>query len=147
MHDARWGIYAATWTAIKEFYPIGSGVGTYAEVFQRFQTADLSGMFINNAHNDYLEWLMEGGLPAGILIATFIFLYIVRWLTAYTGTPWRTHNFIQVAAGLSVLAMLLHSLLDFNLHIPANQIYLALMAGLFFRVNGKQRSGQDSGLD
>ena len=145
MHDARWGIYAATWTAIKVFFPLGSGVGTYAEVFQRFQTADLSGMFVNNAHDDYLEWLMEGGAAAAALVVAFLGLYLVRWFSVYTRGTWRTHNFIQVAAGLGVLAMAMHSLVDFNLHIPANQIYLALLAGLFFRVNAEDVSGHDMG--
>jgi hypothetical protein len=84
-------------------------------------------------------------VAAAILVVAFLGLYLVRWFSVYTRGTWRTHNFIQVAAGLGVLAMALHSLVDFNLHIPANQIYLALLAGLFFRVNAEDVSGHDMG--
>ena len=39
---------------------------------------------------------------------------------------------MQVGAGISLLLMALHSLTDFNLHIPANAIYFALLAAVFF---------------
>jgi hypothetical protein len=39
---------------------------------------------------------------------------------------------MQVGAGIGVFAMILHTFVDFNLHIPANQIYFAFLAALFF---------------
>jgi O-antigen ligase len=135
MQDARWKIYSATWQAVKAFFPLGSGVGTFAEVFKPFHSADLSGMFINHAHNDYLEWLTEGGLWAAILIAWFFIYYAIRWFKLIKLPRWQRYEYIQVGAGVGILAMSIHSLVDFNLHIPANQIYFALLLGLFFRVS------------
>ena len=135
LRDARWTIFTSTWEAVKVYFPMGSGIGTYGEVYQRFHVPELSGNFINNAHNDYLEWLLEGGVVAGALIASFILLYILHWQEVLRRGMWRTYNFVQVATGVGILAMMLHSLVDFNLHIPANQIYFALLAGIFFKVH------------
>jgi hypothetical protein len=41
-------------------------------------------------------------------------------------------GFLQVSAGLGVLAMAIHGAFDFNFHIPANAIYFAFLAGVFF---------------
>jgi hypothetical protein len=39
-----------------------------------------------------------------------------------------------MGAGIGLFLMLLHSLVDFNLRIPANQIYFAFLAAIFFHV-------------
>lgn len=132
LQDARWSIFTSTLTAIGAYFPLGSGIGTYNQAYQPFHAPDLNGMFINRAHNDYLEWLTEGGLVAAALILAFLLLYCIQWTRVWKRGDWTTFNFIQVGAGIGMLAIALHSLLDFNLHIPANQIYLALLAALFF---------------
>ena len=73
--DARWSIYSATLSGIGAFSPIGSGPGNYPDVFPAFQPLELGHWFINNAHNDYLEWLFEGGLLAAALIVLLLGLY------------------------------------------------------------------------
>jgi O-antigen ligase len=75
---------------------------------------------------------MEGGIIAAILILLFLVLYISRWTKVIKRGEWRTFNFMQVGAGIGVFAMILHTFVDFNLHIPANQIYFAFLAALFF---------------
>ncbi len=149
LHDARWSIFTSTVTAIGEFFPLGSGAGTFSQVYQRFHSPDILGVFVNRAHNDYLEWVMEGGVIAAVLIVGLILLYLVQWLRVWKRGEWTTLNFIQVGAGIGILAILLHSLVDYNLHIPANQIYLALLAALFFhrgniRENEPIKSGTSS---
>lgn len=130
--DARWSIYSATLSGIGAFSPLGSGPGTYPDVFPAFQPLELGRWFINNAHNDYLEWLFEGGLLAAGLIALLLALYARQWFRVWTKGAWPRQRFVQAGAGLGLLLLLLHSLVDFNLHIPANIAYAAFLAGLFF---------------
>lgn len=132
LQDSRWEIFNTTITAIGEFFPVGSGIGTFSQIFPRFQESGFNGTFVNRAHNDYLEWIMEGGIIAAILILLFLVLYISRWTKVIKRGEWRTFNFMQVGAGIGVFAMILHTFVDFNLHIPANQIYFAFLAALFF---------------
>jgi O-antigen ligase len=130
--DARWSIYSATLSGIGAFSPIGSGPGTYPDVFPAFQPSELGRWFINHAHNDYLEWLFEGGLLAAALMALLLGLYARQWRKVWTRGAWSRPRFVQVGAGIGMLLLLLHSLVDFNLHIPANIAYFAFLAGVFF---------------
>lgn len=132
LQDGRWMIFNNTISAIGEFFPLGSGIGTFNQAFPRFQDFSFNGAFINRAHNDYLEWIMEGGIIAGFLILMFLALYLSRWPKVLKRGEWRTFNFMQIGAGIGLFAMILHTFVDFNLHIPANQIYFAFLAALFF---------------
>ncbi len=129
--DARWSIFAGSLQAIREFLPLGSGVGTYPEIFRRFQPGEVSGIFINHAHNDYLEWLVETGLIGGALALVFLGFYAWGWRRVWKKNEWNALRFMQAGAGISLLLLMLHGLVDFNLHIPANAIYFAFLAAVF----------------
>lgn len=128
--DSRWSIFDGTLAGVGAFFPFGSGMGTFPDVFRRFQPGDVS-LFVNHAHNDYLEWLFEGGLIAAALIASFVFVYLRGWVRMWTREPWAESRFVQAAAGIGLLLIGLHGLVDFNLHIPANAVYFAFLAGVF----------------
>lgn len=138
MEDARWTIFSATLDGIGAFFPLGSGPGDYATVFPTFQPVELGRWFINQAHNDYLQWVFEGGLPAALLIALLIGLYVLRWRDVWTRDAWSRFRFVQVGAGIGILLLLLHELVDYNLHMPANMVYFAFLAGIFFADAGKE---------
>jgi O-antigen ligase len=130
--DMRWSIYAATIQGIRDFFPIGSGFGTYPAVFRRFQPGNIP-EFVNHAHNDYLEWIFEGGLAAAILMIVFLALYILRWRKIWPREEYcPPYGFMRISAGIGLLMMGLHGLVDFNLHIPANAVFFAFLAGIFF---------------
>jgi len=137
--DLRWDIFATTLQAIGQFLPLGSGSGTFADIYPRFQTPEVIG-YINRAHNDYLEWIMEGGLVSAALILGFGWFYLRRWTEVWYRGTWSTFRFIQVGAGISILLLALHGLVDFNFHIPANAVFFAFLAGVFFhRYNEEAR--------
>ncbi|MFO1422315.1 MAG: O-antigen ligase family protein [Candidatus Competibacteraceae bacterium] len=130
--DGRWKIYDATVQAIGEFFPLGSGGGTFENVMRRFHPADFPGVTINRAHNDYLEWLLEFGLMAAVLIAAWLLFYARQWGRVWKRGEWAPFRFAQAGAGIALLLMMLHSLADFNLRIPANAVFTAFLAAVFF---------------
>ena len=130
--DLRWSIYAATFQGIREFFPFGSGFGTYPAVFRRFHPGNIP-EFVNHAHNDYLEWLFEGGLAAAVLMIGFLALYLLRWRKIWPREDYcPPYGFMRISAGIGLLLIGLHGMIDFNLHIPANAVYFAFLAGVFF---------------
>ena len=133
MEDLRWTVFSATLDGIGAFFPLGSGPGTYAEVFPAFQPIELGRWFVNYAHNDYLHWLFEAGLAAALILVALLALYVLQWTRLWTRGSWSRLRFIQVAAGIGILLLALHELVDYNLHMPANMIYFAFLMGLFFR--------------
>ena len=118
-------------TGLAMFFPFGSGLGSFPEVYRRFQPDDIP-KFVNHAHNDYIEYLFEGGLIAAAVIVLFLVLYLRAWPRLLKLPRWGTLSFMQAGAGLGLLLMALHGLTEYNWHIPANAIYFALMAGVFF---------------
>lgn len=98
---------------------LGSGLGTFATVYPEFRTFYTS-FFVNEAHNDYLQLLVETGLAGtaiGIWFLVLTFRHarkkLVNWTETVTGT-------MTVAALLGCIGILVHSFFDFNLQIPAN---------------------------
>jgi hypothetical protein len=118
------------------FWPWGSGWGTYDMVYPRFQPASLPG-FANHAHMDYIEMLFEGGIFFVLPAAMFLWLVGERaFRLGAAALRERTLDRESMAAalcGFGLLGLLLHSLVDFNLRIPANAILGALLAGAYLR--------------
>jgi len=86
------------------------------------------GKIVNHTHNDYLEALAETGILGGMCWVWFIgVLFLVALRSLQEGS-----NTFAAALRLAGLAgccgILVHSLVDFNLHIPANEYFFFLMA-------------------
>src|SRR5690606_6995713 len=108
----------------------------YYWVYPRFQPAQLVGT-ANHAHQDYAQLLFEGGLAAVLLMAAFTWLFAARGATLVRAVLRRRRlrrgEMVAAICGLGLLGFLLHSLLEFNMHIPANAILASLLAGAFLR--------------
>jgi O-antigen ligase len=108
---------------------LGWGLGTFPIVYPEFRTFYTT-FFVNEAHNDYLQLLVETGL-AGFSIAIWFLVLLFRhaarkienWTETATGT-------LTVAALLGCVGILVHSFLDFNLQIPANAALFYVLCGM-----------------
>lgn len=142
----RWSIYIGTLQGIWEFFPTGSGFGTYPSVFRRFHPGDVP-QFVNHAHNDYLEWIFEGGVPAALLMFALLTFYLLRWREIWPREEnWSPYSFMRISAGIGLFLIGLHGFIDFNLHIPANAVYFAFLAGVFFHPETPSRQAQAAPL-
>ncbi|WMP17970.1 O-antigen ligase family protein [Thiothrix lacustris] len=143
VEDLRWEIFDQTWQATKHFFPFGSGPGTFQSVFMAFQPPEIHD-FVNHAHNDYLEFLLETGLLGGVIMVLFLALYAVGWFKLYqqrkSRDAWGYFYFIQISAGISILLLALHGLTDFNFHTPANSIFFAFLGSIFLYQSNKKPS-------
>jgi O-antigen ligase len=120
---------------------LGWGLGTFEEVYPQFRGFYTS-LLVDKAHNDYLQLAAETGLLG--LGAAIWFL----WISLRTG--WRkAHKWasdinggVSVAAIVGIAGILVHSLIDFNLQVPANAaLFYALctMAALTPRFTSHRR--------
>jgi O-antigen ligase len=98
---------------------LGWGLGTFPVVYPEFRSF-YTNFFVNEAHNDYLQLLTEMGLLG---FATMVWFLIVLYRNAIRKIGnWTSDvsSAVTLACTLGFSGILVHSLLDFNLQIPAN---------------------------
>jgi O-antigen ligase len=106
-------------------YPaVGSGYGTFAAAYPLHRSPEVR-LFYAHAHNDLIQAIVEGGV-VGLLALLLLLVPVLRAIAAGLGGAKGTLA-VGLAAGLA--AMLLHGLVDFNFHIPANAAAAAILAG------------------
>jgi O-antigen ligase/tetratricopeptide (TPR) repeat protein len=136
--DTRWAMWKDLISLTPRFWLLGSGYGTlgYVEPLGRGPTTfgDMA-MFVEHAHNDYLEALVEGGLVRGVLtllLVGFIFAAGFRGLRRYLG---RTPGALASGAMIAFLAVALHSTVDFAMTTPAVAILAAIVVAQLVALN------------
>jgi O-antigen ligase len=108
---------------------LGTGLGTLQEVFPRYATL-YDGLVVNHTHNDYVEALAETGLIGGIFGLAFLAaLFRGAWIRfARAKNPMDLA--FHVGSFSACCGLLVHSLVDFNLHIPSNALLFLLQGVL-----------------
>jgi len=107
---------------------LGTGPGTFADAFTRYQPPGLDRHF-TMAHNDYLHFIAETGLPMAWVMA-WILTAVYRTGIKRMRHPSRLVRGTTLGALAGITAMVVHSAGDFNLHIPANAFLFAVLGGL-----------------
>jgi O-antigen ligase len=128
---SRADIYQRTGEAISATFPAGTGLGSFETVYPAYEDpATVDRWFVNNAHNDLLEWLLETGLPGGLLLLVFLLWWARRSWWLWSGAP---EDLLARAGTIATAAILAHSLVDYPLRDAAIQALFAL--GLAFMVD------------
>lgn len=102
----------------------GAGFGSYSLAVMS-KNSLVGERVVDHAHNDYLELLAEGGLIAGLIAvigATLLFVSVSRHLKRARAN---FDGLLRSAFGIGCIGFLLHSVADFNFHIPANAAWFA----------------------
>lgn len=107
----------------------GWGLGTFPTIYPSYRSF-YTNLFVNQAHNDYVQLLVETGLLGfGLMLWFLVGLYRYglptsrRWEFQWDGA-------VSFAALLGCSGILLHSFVDFNLQIPANAALFYVLCGL-----------------
>jgi O-antigen ligase len=107
----------------------GWGLGTFPAIYPSYRSF-YTNLFVNEAHNDYAQLLVETGLLGfGLMLWFLVRLYQYglptsrRWELRWDGA-------VSLAALLGCTGILFHSLVDFNLQIPANAALFYVLCGL-----------------
>ena len=110
-------IFATTFEAARHYWPAGTGLGTFREIYDNFEDVDAADTtYVNHAHNDYLEILLEFG-AAGVLAIVAFLAWWARSLIKLSRMELRD-PFVP-AAGISSGVILLHSFWDYPLRTVA----------------------------
>jgi O-antigen ligase len=108
---------------------IGSGTGTLVDVFPAYETA-YDGKLVDHVHNDYMETLAETGFLGGLCGLIFLGLLYREARRIFAAEQGHFSRAFHAGAITAMSGILLHSLVDFNLQIPANMMLFLLQASL-----------------
>ena len=122
--DFRSELWTDSLTAIGQFFPVGSGIGTFAEAFLPVERlAVIDDLFPNRAHNDYLEFLIEAGLLAPLSLLLGLVCCVALFRAARRAEGGVSPQILFPVGVLLVIA--LHSFVDY----PLRNMALAVLAG------------------
>lgn len=140
----RWNFAKTTVQAAIANMPFGTGFGTFVPAYEMHAPRITAHYFyVNHAHNDWLELLLEGGVPALVLMLGFL-----AWFAAASVSAWRRGPAgiegqdvaLARAASIVIVLMLLHSLVDYPMrNIAINVLFAASCALLLDNRNASSR--------
>ena len=123
LEDSRPDIWADTANGIDRYWPVGSGMGTFDEVFQVEESLEtLVAGRAGRAHNEYLEIVLEAGIVGGLLVIGWgLYLLFATWRGLRS-----VHAPVTLAAAMASACIALQALLD----LPLRNMALLCVAGL-----------------
>ncbi len=137
--EIRFAIWRASWVVVERYFPVGSGFGSFDRVYRAGEPLSTIGpSYINHAHNDFLEIIIEGGLLALLLLAAAIALFVLRAVKIV-----RTQGQSKSAAlaGFTIIVILLiGSTTDYPLRVPSLMSLLAIASAWFWSVRADARA-------
>ena len=98
---------------------MGWGLGNFPEIYPQYRSF-YTNLFVNQAHNDYVQLMVEMGAIGFALMLWFLATTFYRASTKLGSWPSNINGALTLSAMLGIIGILVHSLTDFNLQIPAN---------------------------
>ena len=120
-------------TMIRNYMPWGSGFGTFEFAFNVYEPQELlRPSYLNQAHNDWVQYLIEGGVPALLITLGAVFWLATRlWLLAKN---WRAANqtkYRVLACFAVIMFVVAASIGDYPLRVPSIMAIFAALICIF----------------
>lgn len=133
----RFAMWRAGWSIYKEYPVFGSGPGTFKLHYPRYRTHDDLLNFGNFVHNDYLQFLLEGG-P---VLLSFLLAFVGLLLTGLVSRGLRLargeeRELEPVLLSIAMGTLLIHALMNFVLYQLQTQMLMGLLFGRYLHVCG-----------
>jgi O-antigen ligase len=126
-YSVRGEIWENTWTMIRDNPLTGVGLGAYETAYPIYTRETGTHGITAEAHNDYLQILADAGI-VGAMIALWFIVTLFRSIARGV----RSHDplvaAIALGGGAGLFGLLVHSVFDFNLHLPSHAIVFLLFS-------------------
>lgn len=124
---------------IRDYFWTGTGLGTFWVIFPKYQTTAM-GYLVDFAHNDYLQLYIETGVVAAtLLIGSFILYVIANLVPLLIARDKRSVHYLMFGVIVGMIVMMMHSVGEFNFHIPANAVLFTILAALIWTMHRAQK--------
>jgi O-antigen ligase len=149
--NSRWEYWQRSYPLLEQYFPWGSGLGSFVPAHSAIERLDdVTDRILNRAHNDYLEFFIEAGVPGMLLVALFVAVVALRLRELIASDQRRPA--LSLPAGLTIVLVMLHSAVDYPLRTQAISVLLMLSLAFFLTEpkpgrqsgpGGRRRSGGD----
>jgi len=103
----------------RDFFPFGSGFGSFDTIFRSYEPRDgLDLSYLNHAHNDFAQIVIEGGILPVLLATAFIVWFLVRTFQLWREAGSDPERLAARAGSIVVLLVILGSAVDYPLRTP-----------------------------
>jgi len=135
----RTHFWSVTIDIIKAHPILGTGLGAFGLVYTHYDSRN--GLFrLEQAHNDYLQILSDGGI-IGAALALFFVIILFRQAFARRESRDDFRRGVCIGALAGCFAVLVHSFFDFTLHTTSNALLFLILAALA-TMNGRVEQPQ-----
>lgn len=119
--ELRWQFWGPILGMVWHYFPIGSGIGSFVEVYQVSEPQSVLGpTYLNHAHNDAIEWALEAGLLGILLLAAAVIAWGRQAGRLMARSIQGDSNVLLARCGVVITFVLgLASLVDYPLRTPA----------------------------
>jgi O-antigen ligase len=135
--QARGAVWSGTLDLIRDYPLLGTGPGTFPVAFTSYRPVGVNARFLH-AHNDYLHSISEMGVLTAVIILWLIVAAFRSGIRKIRATNSRLNLVITLGSLSGIVAITVHSVADFNLHIMANAILFTVLAGLLMGVGSSE---------
>jgi O-antigen ligase len=111
----------------RDLFPAGSGFGSFDTMFRIYEPHErLYATYLNQAHNDYAQILIEGGALVLPLVAAFALWFVVRLLRLWLNRPTSPNQLLGRTASIVAVIILASSVVDYPLRTPLIAVLMAI---------------------
>jgi len=129
--EVRAALAVATYGMGWQLAPWGGGVGSFVPWFDQFAPDPLFAWeYFNHAHNEYVQWWLESGVPGMVALAAALALLVWCRPSARRGDRDPGSDAPAVGSWVAVVLVLAHSGVDYPLRTPTMMGVTALLAGI-----------------
>lgn len=134
--DKRFEYWANTWDAVRDSFPLGTGLGTFTLVYPTYEPLnEVYELVVNHAHSDVLELLLEAGLPGLALLLGWLALMALAFSAARKSARSRRERLLPLAVAIASVLALAASLVDYPLRMHTISVSMALLVGMLLSVH------------
>jgi O-antigen ligase len=108
---------------------LGWGLGTFETVYPQFRSF-YTDLLVDKAHNDYLQLLAETGVVGFAIMIWFLVAGFRAVWPKIRQWPSNVNGSVALVAVVGISGILVHSLVDFNLEIPANALLFYVLCAV-----------------
>jgi O-antigen ligase len=132
-YSVRGEIWENTWTMIRHNPLTGVGLGAYETAYPIYSRENGTQGVTAEAHNDYLQILADAGV-IGAMFALWFIWTLFRAIARGVRSPNPLTAAVAIGCGAGLFGLLVHSVFDFNLHLPSHAMTFLLLSMMISHV-------------